>query len=122
MKMKLSSLIVAGLFMSAAIAAFAGPPLTYETLNRPQQFQQLRSGDRIVYACNQCKTIAEQIITSATQARECCKVGADITCPVCKTTFKIVTKDSSKTGAGEIAYINAKCEESLFIARTPVHN
>lgn len=110
--------------MSAAIAALAGPSLAYKTLNRPQQFQQLRAGDRIVYACNQCKTIAEQLIVSATQAREYYKVGAGITCPTCKTTFKIVTKGSpgNQTAEGEIAYINDKGEERLFIARTPGRN
>ena len=112
--------IIACLALSATVSSFAAPSTSsYETMNQPQQFQQLKAGDKIVYACNQCKTVTEQTITSTDQAMEFCKDGSSITCPSCKAKVKVTFKGPPKNPSSqrEVSYTNEKGDECLFVAK-----
>ncbi len=106
-----------GLFASLASAG----PQNWQTLSHAEQFKQLKPGDKIVYVCNQCKTLSEVTVGSADQAMEHCKEGAAITCPSCKTKVKVVVKGPPKnrTLEREVTYTNEKGEECLFVAKVP---
>ena len=100
--------------------AYAGPGIQYwETLHRDSQFKQLKTGEKVAYVCNQCKTVSEVAIESPDQAMALCKEGATVTCPSCKMTTKVVVKgkhnDPSTTS--EVIYVNDKGEECAFMAK-----
>ena len=100
--------------------AYAGPgPQYWQTLRKPDEFKQLKAGDKIAYVCNQCKTVSEVTVDSTTQAMEHCKEGAKITCPACKEKVKIVVKGPPKNPSIErqVSYVNDKGEECMFIAK-----
>jgi DNA-directed RNA polymerase subunit RPC12/RpoP len=118
MKTITKSLFTAGLALSAAAFAFAGPPSTFQTLNHPEQFQQLKAGDKVLYVCNQCKTVSEVTIASSAQAMEHCKEGATLTCPACNAKVKVTMKGPKNQSMDhEVTYTNAKGEECFFVAK-----
>lgn len=119
MKTKLTVLLLAGL-LTGLTTVIAGPPTgTWQTLNKPAQFEKLKAGDKIVYACNQCQTVTEVTIQSTAEAMEHCKEGATVTCPSCKAKVKVVVKGPPKNPAlvREVTYVNEKGEPCLFIAK-----
>jgi DNA-directed RNA polymerase subunit RPC12/RpoP len=119
MKTKLTVLLLAGL-LTGVTTVIAGPPTgTWQTLNKPAQFEKLKAGDKIVYACNQCQTVTEVTIQSTAEAMEHCKEGATVTCPSCKAKVKVVVKGPPKNPAlvREVTYVNEKGEPCLFIAK-----
>ncbi len=106
------ALVLAGL----SSFAIAGPgPQSWQTLRSETQFKQLKSEDKVVYVCSQCKTVSE--ITPA-QAMDHCKEGATLTCPSCKTKVKVTLKRqrNDPPTKSEIVYVNDKGEECAFIA------
>ena len=112
--------LFAGLIFGTASVVFAAPSASsYETMHQPQQFQQLKPGDKIVYVCNQCKTVTEQTITSTEQAMDHCKEGATLTCPSCKAKVKVTSKGPPKNPSlqREVTYTNEKGEECMIIAK-----
>ena len=118
MKTITKSLLLASVALSAAAFAFAQSPSTsLETLNTPEQFQQLKAGDKVVYACNQCKTVSEVTIESPAQAMAHCKEGATVMCPACKTKVKVTYFGSPRNQIRKIVYTNDKGEECLFVAK-----
>lgn len=119
MKTKLTVLLLAGL-LTGVTTVIAGPPTgTWQTLNKPAQFEKLKAGDKIVYACNQCQTVTEVTIQSTAEVMEHCKEGATVTCPSCKAKVKVVVKGPPKNPAlvREVTYVNEKGEPCLFIAK-----
>jgi len=118
MKTKSSLLLLASLLAGAASLAFADPQ-NWETLRKEAQFKQLKSGDKIVYVCNQCQTVTEKVIGSTTEAMDHCKEGATVVCPSCKTKVRVVMKGPPKNPmpTREVIYTNDKGEECLFIAK-----
>jgi len=119
MKTKLTVLLLAGL-LTGVTTVIAGPPTgTWQTLNKPAQFEKLKAGDKIVYACNQCQSVTEVTIQSTAEAMEHCKEGATVTCPSCKAKVKVVVKGPPKNPAlvREVTYVNEKGEPCLFIAK-----
>lgn len=119
MKTKLIVLLLAGLLTGAA-TVLAGPPSgTWQTLNKPAQFEKLKAGDKILYVCNQCQTVTETTVQNTAAAMEHCKEGATVTCPSCKTKVRVVTKGPPKnpTLAREVTYVNEKGEPCFFIAK-----
>ncbi len=119
MKTKLTLLLLAGL-LAGASTVLAGPPTgTWQTLNKPAQFEKLKAGDKIAYVCNQCQTVTEVAAQSTAAAMEHCTEGATVTCPSCKAKVKVVNKGTPKnpTLAREVTYVNEKGEACLFIAK-----
>ena len=113
-------IVLAALITGTASVAFAGPGSTYwETLRKESQFKDLKAGDKIVYVCNQCKTITEKTIESTAEAMDLCKDGAVMSCPSCKTQVKVVRKAGRNDAPThtDVAYLNEKGEECMFIAK-----
>lgn len=85
---------IRSLFATAALGvlasfAYAGPgPQYWQTLRKPDEFKQLKAGDKIAYVCNQCKTVSEVTVDSPAQAMEHCKEGAEVSCPMCKKSMR----------------------------------
>src|SRR5665647_1691866 len=76
--------------------AYAGPsPQYFETLRHQSQFNQLKPGDKLVFVCNECKTVSEIPIVSTEQAMALCKEGTIVTCPSCKMKTKVTMKSQS---------------------------
>jgi len=121
MKSKLSSFLLAGLTLGAASIALAGPgPEYWQTLRQAEQFAQLKPGDKIAYACNECKTVTVTTVQTAGQAMEHCKEGATIACPSCQTKVRVVLKGGASKNPSvqrEVSYTNEKGEDCLFIAK-----
>ena len=120
MKTFLKLLTRAGLILGTASIVLAGPPSTFfQTLRQEEQFRQLKPGDKVVYVCNQCKTVTEQTIATAGQAMEQCKEGATVTCPACKAKVKVTVKGPPKNRSmqREVIYTNDQGEECLFVAK-----
>lgn len=113
------------LFATAAVGLFAtfahaGPgPQYWQTLHSPSQFSQLKSGDKVAFVCNQCKTVSEITIKSAADAMALCQEGAAVTCPSCKMTTKVTlkTKRNDPPTKSEVTYVNDKGEECAFVAK-----
>ena len=86
---------------------------------KESQFKELKPGDKIVYACNQCQTVTEKTIGNTAEAMEYCKEDTTVMCPSCKTTVKLVTRGAPKnqTTSREVKFVNDKGEECFFIAK-----
>lgn len=113
-------LFATAIFGVLASFAYAGPgPQYWETQRREAQFKQLKTGDKVAYICNQCKTVSEIPIASHEHAMELCKEGATVTCPSCKKTSKVVRKEkrNDPPTRTEVIYVNEKGEECAFIAK-----
>lgn len=121
MKMQSIRLILAAAALGVlASFAYAGPhPQYWQTLRKPEEFKQLKAGDKIAYVCNQCQTVSDVTVDSPAQAMEHCKEGAEVTCPMCKKKVKVVTKGPPKNPSIErqVTYVNEKGEECMFIAK-----
>jgi hypothetical protein len=113
-------LITSGLVLGATVFAFGGPrSKSHSTLRDAEQFAGLKSGDAVLFVCNECKTVTEQTIESTVQAMEFCKEGSKITCPMCKKEHKVVMRGrpAAKTPRRDVVYVNDKGEECFFIAK-----
>lgn len=120
MKAKLVSLILAGLTLGAASTALAGPgPEYWQRMKTAEQFGKLKTGDKVLYVCNQCETVTEKTIASEAEAMDHCKEGATLTCPSCKTQVKVTYKRGRNDPPvqREIVYTNAKGEPCFFVAK-----
>ena len=120
MKAITKSLLSASLALGVAAFAFADTHTkSHETLNTPEQFQQLKAGDKVIYACNQCQTATEVTIASPAQAMDHCKVGETVTCPACKMKVTVTVGGPPKNQSSKrvVTYTNAKGEECLFVAK-----
>lgn len=123
--MKSISATIRLIFATAVLGAFAsfayaGPgPQFYETIRREAEFKKLKAGEKVVYVCNECKTVSEIPITSPAHAMELCKEGASVTCPSCKKITKVVMKRQRNDPAShtEVVYVNDKGEECAFVAK-----
>ena len=123
--MKTRSNIVRLLFATAAfgvlaLIASAGSDLqSYQTLRSPEQFKQLKAGDKVAYVCNECKTVSEITIKSPAHAMELCSEGASVMCPSCKTKTKVVMKSgrNDPPTRTEVVYTNDKGEECAFFVK-----
>lgn len=106
-----------------ALASFtyaASSPQQWTTFREDSQFKKLKAGEKVVYVCNECKTVSEIEITSPAMAMELCKEGATVACPSCKKVSRIVPKRKRNDPAGgtvEVSYVNDKGEECAFIAK-----
>lgn len=115
-------IITAFLVLSLGVASAlrAGPGAQYwESLRSSAQFAGLKTGDKVVYVCLECKTASEMTIESHDQAMGLCKEGASIACPSCKTKTKTVIK-RQRTDAPvheEVVMVNEKGEECAFFAK-----
>jgi hypothetical protein len=120
--MKPTSLILAGLTLGAALTAFAGPgPEYWQRMKTAEQFGKLKAGDKVLYVCNQCQTVTGMTIAGSAEAMDHCKVGGTLSCPACKTKFKITQKGPPKSPSlsSEVVYTNEKGEECFFVAKSP---
>lgn len=116
------SLLAIGALVVLASLAYGGPgPQYWQTLRKPEEFKQLKAGDKIAYVCHQCQTVSEVTVDSPAHAMEHCKEGADVTCPQCKKKVKVVTKGPPKNPSIErqVFYVNEKGEPCLFVAKVP---
>ncbi len=122
MKNLLRIVTFAGLLLGAASIAFAGPPpgfFTSHALTKPEQFAQLKPGEKIAYVCKQCNSVSVQTIENPEQAMVLCKEGATVTCPSCNKVYHVVQAGPISKGGqtGELKYVNEKGEECLFIVK-----
>jgi DNA-directed RNA polymerase subunit RPC12/RpoP len=116
----LRSLFATALLGLLASSAFAGPgPQFWQNLHDQQQFKTLKTGDKIAYVCNQCKTVSVVTVDSPEKAMELCKEGASVACPSCKMETKVVLKRQRNDPPNhtEVSYVNEKGEECMFIAK-----
>jgi hypothetical protein len=114
----------AGLLLGAASIAFAGPPpgfFTSHALTKPEQFQQLKPGDKIAYVCKQCNSVSVQTIGKDEDVMALCKEGSTVTCPSCSKVYRVVQAGPMSKGGQppELRYVNDKGEECLFIVKLP---
>ncbi|HUG12638.1 MAG TPA: hypothetical protein VMM36_16600 [Opitutaceae bacterium] len=112
--------ITSALVLGATALAFGAPrSKTYSSLRNADQFASLKTGDTVLFVCNECTTVTEQTIESADQAMMLCKEGSMVTCPSCKLEHKIVMRGrpAAKTPRHEVVYVNDKGEECFFIAK-----
>lgn len=115
-------IVIAGLIAGAATSAIAGSgsgASHWQTLRKEADFKQLKTGDKIVYVCNQCQTVTEKTIESTAEAMNHCKEGATVMCPSCKTKVRVVMKGPPKNPmpTREVTYVNEKGEPCLFVAK-----
>ncbi len=113
-----SALFVLAIGLASTLHAGPGPQY-WESLRRPEQFEQLKTGDKIVYVCKECKTASEITVGSHDQAMELCKEGADIACPSCKMQTKVTLKRTRNDppSRSEIVMVNEKGKECAFFAK-----
>lgn len=90
-----------------------------EILHMRAQFEQLKSGDRIVYVCRQCDGEREVVLNSDAAALEHYREGSTIICPGCNHKMKVVVKRTpgAPGSADEIRYFNEKGHECLTVAK-----
>jgi len=108
-----------------ALIASAGSDLqSYQTLRSPEQFKQLKAGDKVAFVCNECKTASEITIKSPAHAMELCAEGATVMCPSCKTKTKVVMKGSRNDPPNrtEVVYTNDRGEECAFFFKVADNN
>ncbi|MBX3750160.1 MAG: hypothetical protein KF897_08735 [Opitutaceae bacterium] len=119
MKTKLTVILLAGLLAGASTALAGRPSGTWQTLNKPAEFEKLKTGDKILYVCNECQTVTEATVQDPAAAMEHCKEGATVTCPSCKTKVRVVTKGPPKNPklVREVTYVNEKGERCFFIVK-----
>jgi hypothetical protein len=120
MKSFLRFLACAGLALGAASLSFAGAGLQHwQTLHEQAQFNDLKTGDKVAYVCNMCKSVTETTISSPEQAMAQCKEGATVTCPMCHATTKVVLKRARNDAPShtEVVYVDDKGQECMFLAK-----
>lgn len=113
-------LIASAALITFAALAHAGPgPQAWQTLRSETEFKKLHAGDKLAYICNECKTVSEVAIDSPAAAMALCKEGANVTCPACKKTTKVVRKEKRNDPPthSEVSYVNSKGEECAFFAK-----
>ena len=90
-----------------------------EVLNTRAQFEQLNTGDRIVYVCRQCDARQTVVIRSDDHAMDFCREGAQLSCPGCNDEMRVVLKQTTRAAgpAVEVHYVNKKGHECLTSAR-----
>ena len=117
-KIGAASLLVLALSFTPALLAGPGPQ-HWQTLRDQQQFKQLKTGEKVAYVCNQCKSVSELPVGSEQQAMALCKEGETVSCPACSKKTKIVMKRQRNDPAthSEVTYVNEKGEECAFIAK-----
>ncbi len=121
--MKLESKILHLVFATATLSllasfAQAGPgPQYWTTLRNEAQFKQLKSGDKVAFVCDGCKSVSEMAINSSEDAMKLCKDDATVTCPTCKMIAKVVVKRQRNDPPTQtvITYVNDKGEECAFL-------
>ena len=110
--------------LGVAPTTWAGPgPQQWQTLRGQQQFKQLKTGDKVAYVCNECKSVSELAVKSSEHAMELCKEGATVMCPSCTKKAKIVMKRQRNDPPthSEVVYVNEKGEECAFVAKIAVN-
>ena len=112
-------LILASVALGAlALSAYAGPgPQHWATLHNEAEFKQLKTGDKVAYVCNMCKTVSEVAIASEEEAMKLCMEGSTVTCPSCKMTAKVVMKRQRNDSPNQVTYVNDKGEDCMFVAK-----
>lgn len=122
--MKTLSNTLRSLIATAAVGiftsfAYAGPGIQqWKTLGTETQFNELKEGSTVAYACNTCKSISGMTVKSPAHAMELCKEGGSVACPSCKQVTKVVRKRAREDAPThtEISYVNDKGEACAFIA------
>lgn len=113
------SALLLGLCLVSLGAPASKQPRAATALRTAEEFSQLKPGDKIAYVCKQCDSVHLQTIESKEQAMALCKEGEAVSCPSCRKTYKTTFRGPrSKAGRqAEVAYVNEKGEECMFVAR-----
>ncbi|MFZ5496553.1 MAG: hypothetical protein ACOZE5_14610 [Verrucomicrobiota bacterium] len=114
------SLLAIAAFGALASFAFAGPgPEYWQRMKQAEEFAKLKTGDKVLYVCNQCQTVTEKTIASEAESMDHCKEGATLTCPSCKHQVKVTYKGGRNDPPvkREVIYANEKGEECFFVAK-----
>lgn len=103
----------------ASIASAGSDLQSYQTLRKPEQFKQLKTGDKVAFVCNECKTVSEVAIKSPEHAMDICKEGTNVMCPSCQMKTKVTMKSQRNDQATQtsVVYVNEKGEECLFVTK-----
>ncbi|OHE83709.1 MAG: hypothetical protein A3G75_01185 [Verrucomicrobia bacterium RIFCSPLOWO2_12_FULL_64_8] len=124
--MKHSKLVLAAvLFVNTAALTLAAPASkrtsTSNALHASEDFAGLNAGDKIALVCKQCETVSVQTVASKGEAIEFCKEGAEIICPSCHKTFKVVRHGPPGKGGThvETRIVNDKGEVCMFVVKLP---
>jgi len=119
----LRSLITACIAIFAlSSVAFALPPgktgAQLPTLTKKSQFEELKSGDKVVLACKMCDTVKVIDVRDTKQAMALCKEGQMIHCQVCKKKYK-VTWTPGKSGGPryKLTIVDEKGKPCMFFAK-----
>lgn len=119
------TLAIAALAISTSIFSFGAPPSQRVApalpLRTSEDFAAVKTGDKLALVCKECDTISVYTATSPEEAMEYCKEGAEITCPSCKKTFKVVRRGprSKSTTSTEMRIMNEHGKECVFVAKLP---
>ena len=124
--MKLTKLIsLTGLALATTFVAFAVPPSKQTSPSTPlrttEDFAQVKPGDKLALVCKECDTVTVRTIATTDEAMEFCKEGAEIACPSCKKSFKVVRHGPRSKGGThpETQIVNERGEECLFVTKLP---
>lgn len=123
MKTLVNILLISGALIGAAfIASGEQASKTFHvtrSLRTPQDFRQLKAGDKIAYVCTQCSTVSSKTVASTDEAMALCKEGATVTCPSCNKVVKISRRGPRMADRQrpEIRYVNDQGEECGFVVK-----
>lgn len=114
--------LLAGLALSAAISAIAGPPSQFlETLRRELQARALQPAERVVYFCQQCQPggLAAAESSASMPAMNRCREGARITCPSCRAHTRVAFQGPPKSPSvvRKVTYTNERGQPCVFVAQ-----
>ena len=114
--------LLAGLTLSAAVSALAGPPSQFlEPLRREQPARALQPREHVVYVCRQCQpaNASPADRASAMPAMDRCREGTKVTCPSCRPHTRVVFQGLPKSPSvvREVTYTNERGDSCIFVAQ-----
>jgi hypothetical protein len=123
MKTRLIAGACLALLMGVSVA-MAQPPgkgrqfRTHKSLRTVEDFESVKTGDKLVFVCQQCKSVAEADVMADGDAMAYCKEDGVVTCPLCTKTYKTVLHGPPGKGQKQrrVTYVNDAGEECAFVA------
>jgi hypothetical protein len=102
-------------------SAFAGPPPggwnKLATLSSVEDFQGLKSGDKIAQVCKMCDSISITEVQSNEQAMQFCKEGSKLDCPSCDNVAKVVRVGPPSKGTQNVRFVDDHGNTCMIMAK-----